>query len=355
VARYWRGGTATWDGTPGSKWASTPTGPTGASVPTASEPVYFDASSTGVCTLSASSVARMIDCTNQAGSLSHPSGVTVNIGDSVADSSGIALKLNNYSRLAASSTFSFVSTAPDVQTINMNGKVTGNLICDGVGGSWKLVGGLTATAAIVTITNGTLDLNTGSGDVTCFRVTLGTGAGNRGLIGGTGNLILTATGATNIFSVGGSNYTMNVSAMTVKILAADATQKIFQTGGSGVTWGTIDYTPAGTAGSLAFSGTTVFNMLRLNPGRTIQFTSGTTTVGGLDVNGTPGNLTVLRTASGTGRVTKSSGVFSIDYVSLQDVTAQGGALWYAGDNSVLSNSPGWIPAANRPGRMLNLL
>ena len=43
--RFWRGGTASWDGTAGSKWAATAGGPTGASVPTTADDVFFDATS----------------------------------------------------------------------------------------------------------------------------------------------------------------------------------------------------------------------------------------------------------------------------------------------------------------------
>jgi hypothetical protein len=43
--RYWVGGTATWDGTAGSKWATTSGGAGGASVPTTNDDVYFDQNS----------------------------------------------------------------------------------------------------------------------------------------------------------------------------------------------------------------------------------------------------------------------------------------------------------------------
>lgn len=43
--RYWVGGTATWDGTAGTKWSTTSGGAGGASVPTSSDDVYFDQNS----------------------------------------------------------------------------------------------------------------------------------------------------------------------------------------------------------------------------------------------------------------------------------------------------------------------
>jgi len=43
--RYWVGGTATWDGTAGTKWALTSGGAGGQAVPTSSDTVFFDANS----------------------------------------------------------------------------------------------------------------------------------------------------------------------------------------------------------------------------------------------------------------------------------------------------------------------
>ena len=76
--RYWRGGTANWDGTAGSKWAATPTGATGASVPTRADDVFFDATSTGTCTISAGNTgAKSITCTGFTGTLAGSTAITV--------------------------------------------------------------------------------------------------------------------------------------------------------------------------------------------------------------------------------------------------------------------------------------
>ena len=45
ASRYWVGGSASWNGTAGTKWATTSGGSGGAAVPTSSDDVYFDASS----------------------------------------------------------------------------------------------------------------------------------------------------------------------------------------------------------------------------------------------------------------------------------------------------------------------
>ena len=45
--RYWVGGTGTWDGTSTANWSATSGGSNGASVPTSTDDVFFDANSGG--------------------------------------------------------------------------------------------------------------------------------------------------------------------------------------------------------------------------------------------------------------------------------------------------------------------
>jgi len=49
--RYWVGGTATWDNTPGTKWAATSGGAGGESVPTVEDNVFFNEASSGTVTV----------------------------------------------------------------------------------------------------------------------------------------------------------------------------------------------------------------------------------------------------------------------------------------------------------------
>jgi hypothetical protein len=58
------------------------------------------------------------------------------------------------------------------------------------------------------------------------------------------------------------------------------------------------------------------------------------------ISSTPGSQATL---------SKSTGVVSCDYLSIQDSAATGGAKWYAGANSIdVSNNTGWIFAASNP-------
>lgn len=76
--RYWRGGTGTWDGTAGTKWAATANAPGGASVPTTADDVFFDDQSTGTVTIAGGNTgAKSIDCTGFTGTLTGTAAITV--------------------------------------------------------------------------------------------------------------------------------------------------------------------------------------------------------------------------------------------------------------------------------------
>jgi hypothetical protein len=71
--RYWVGGTASWDGTAGTKWSATSGGPGGASVPTTADDVFFNAASgAGTVTIADGNTgARSINYTGFTGTVVH--------------------------------------------------------------------------------------------------------------------------------------------------------------------------------------------------------------------------------------------------------------------------------------------
>jgi hypothetical protein len=76
--RYWVGGTAAWDGTAGTKWAATSGGAGGASVPTTDDDVFFDANSSGTCTIATGNTgAKSINCTGFTGTITGSAAITV--------------------------------------------------------------------------------------------------------------------------------------------------------------------------------------------------------------------------------------------------------------------------------------
>jgi hypothetical protein len=71
AARYWVGGTDTWDATAGTKWALTSGGAGGQAVPTSADTVFFDAASgTNTVTIGASTaICSTLTCTGFTGTL----------------------------------------------------------------------------------------------------------------------------------------------------------------------------------------------------------------------------------------------------------------------------------------------
>jgi hypothetical protein len=68
AARYWVGGSATWNATAGTKWATTSGGAGGAAVPTSADDVFFDAASGAVTiTLGVTGTAKTFTCTGFTG------------------------------------------------------------------------------------------------------------------------------------------------------------------------------------------------------------------------------------------------------------------------------------------------
>ena len=76
--RYWVGGTASWDGTAGTKWALTSGGAGGQAVPTSADDVFFSALSTGTCTIDTGNTgAKSINCTGFTGTITGTAAISV--------------------------------------------------------------------------------------------------------------------------------------------------------------------------------------------------------------------------------------------------------------------------------------
>ena len=143
--RYWVGGAAAWDGTAGTKWATTSGGTGGASVPTSADAVFFTNLSTGPCTVSAGNTGALsIDCTGFTGQLAGSASLTV--------SGSITL--------VAGMTYSFLGflTIAGTGTITSAGKVFQNVTIDGAGITVTL--GSNFSCGILTVSRGTLTTST---------------------------------------------------------------------------------------------------------------------------------------------------------------------------------------------------
>lgn len=304
--RFWVGGAATWDATAGTKWALTSGGAGGQAVPTAADDVFFDAASgANTVTLSASSVARSINCTGFTGTLSHPAATTISIGDATAGASNIALKfvagmtytLGNVS----TSALSFVSTSATQQTVDFGGKAVGNLNFTGAGGNWALISAISQDPlGAITHTAGTLQwdgVSNNSGLSHSFGLVTCTGSTARSTNFGTSTTTATRSTTATHFQFSGTNLTFSGASATFV--------------GTPSSTGRITYTYLFPVGSVI--GTLILNG---EGERSVGNNSTGYTVGTLTRNGTANKYEQLNiVAQGSLTVTNALNIISADAIN----------------------------------------
>ncbi|MEZ4156742.1 MAG: hypothetical protein R3B52_02085 [Candidatus Paceibacterota bacterium] len=148
--RYWVGGTASWDGTAGTKWAATSGGGGGQAIPTTSDTCYFDASSSGVVTVAAGNTGcGDIDFTGFTGTLAGSASLTI----------AGSLTLDDTMTNSYTGALTFSSTGSE--TITSDGvALDSNVTFNGVSGVFALADAFeTGSTRTVTLTNGTFDAN----------------------------------------------------------------------------------------------------------------------------------------------------------------------------------------------------
>ena len=241
---------------------------------------------------------------------------------------------------ASGGTMQFSATSGS-KTITTNGKTMDFPVTfDGVGGTWALQDALTmGSTRTLTHTNGTIDLN-GRTLTLGTRYTTATGTKNLTFNGGT--LVCPGVTSTAFNNQAPTNYTTTAGTGTGTISMTGATAKTFV--GAGSTYNcTLNQ---GGAGALTISGANTFNNIAnsVQPA-SVRFTGGTTnTFNNFNLNGTAGNLiTIDSTGAGAHTLSKASGTVTVDYLSITDSNATGGATWNAGANSVNGGgNTGWI-------------
>jgi hypothetical protein len=235
-------------------------------------------------------------------------------------------------------TFAATSTGKTItsNTKTMNFPVTFN----GVGGSWILQDNMDlGSSRILTHTNGTIDLNNFNLDV---GVSYTTATGTKNLTFNGGALVCSGVTATAFNNAVPAGFTTTAGTGTGVIRMTGATAKTFVGGGS-----TFNCTLSQRGlGALTITGNNTFNNITntVQPA-SVLFTAGTTnTFNDFNLNGTPGNLITLDSATAaTHTLSKASGTVSVNYLSITNSTATGGATWNAGANSTNGGgNTGWI-------------
>ena len=336
--RYWILGTGTWDATSTTNWSATSGGLGGASVPTASDNVYFDANSNVLATAFTVTMANSPRVCNDF-TASGLDGVMTLAGTSIGltVSGSLTFQATNFTRTyTGTTTFNATTTG---KTITTNGVSFGaNVTFNGVGGAWTLGSALNCGSANFLLTNGTFDTSS-SGN---YAITAG-GFNSNNSNARTINLnastitLSSASGAWNITN--SANATLNAGTSTISVTSASA--KIFA--GGDLSYATLNQ---GGAGALTIRQSNTFgNITNTVQPASILFTAGTTsTFSSFSLSGIAGNLiTIGSVTAASHTLSKASGTVSADFLSISRSTATGGADWYAGANSTDGgNNSGWV-------------
>lgn len=341
VTRYWvdtNGGS--WQTT--ASWSTTSGGASGATIPLPQDTAIFDANSitTGSSTITLNQACLpSVDFTNVLNSptISHSlaNGVIYIFGD-ITYKTGLTVSGTTQTQFC-NHTGGTITTAGLTTTyatvLNTTGTYTmnGNLLLSGTPAITQIVG--TFDADNYNITGGSFS----SANTNTRVVNMGSGT-------------WTMTGTGTVWGTTGAGITLNPGTSTIDITDTSIASKTF-TGGS-LTY----YNLKATGDNIIVSGSNTFNTLNLNnAGLTtgLSLTAGTTqTVSSMTNNGSAGNLTkLISTSAGTpATISKTSGTVSLDYMSIKDSTATGGAIFYAGANSTnVSGNTGWFFTAAPTG------
>jgi len=298
----------------------------GAAVPTLADSVFFQ--STASFTVTTTGALNCLDLTVSAGVHTFATGTspTLSIYGSMTLVSGTVWTTT------ASKTFRATSTG---KTITTNGtQLNGSVTFSGVGGAWTLGSALTVNA-LTSWANGTFS------------------DGGYSLTTVTANSVVTTTRSVDITSTwlvtGGGSLCWNFSGTpglsvtgngTVSLTSASP--KTFN--GSGASHATITLNQGGS-GELTISGaTTLFNITNtVQPATVIFPASTTTTVSNFNLTGTVGSLITITSSSAglAATLSKASGTVTVNYLSIKDSTATGGASWNAVNSTNVSGNTGW--------------
>ena len=126
--------------------------------------------------------------------------------------------------------------------------------------------------------------------------------------------------------------------------------------GNGINYDcTIEYALTGALDFTIYNSATINNITNSTIAGYVIFSSGNTyTFNNFNLKGSP-FLTLYIISDVTGNqftLLKTSGAVSSNYLSIQDSIATGGAVWYAGNNSVdLGNNSGWLFKSFSSGAM----
>ena len=332
--RYWVGGTASWDGTAGTKWATASGGGGGASVPTTADDVFFSALSTGTCTIATGNTgAKSINCT----------GFTGTIAGSAAISVAGSITLFATQTYTHSGTVTITGTG----TLTTAGKSFSGLTVDGVGITVTLGDALNLGGNNLIITQGTFTTSASNYSVTAQAIT--SSNSNTRTITLNGSTV-TLSGGTNVINFSTpTNLTFNAGTSQINCSATTLTFNVYSQ-----TFYNVSFTST-SSGTRSFNngnGANTFNNLTLTASAlgltqlslaANQTVNGTFTCAGSSAT----NRGFVRSSTFGTPVTITANAISADDCDFRDITlagtAAGASPTRAGDCG--NNSGITLPAA----------
>jgi fibronectin-binding autotransporter adhesin len=311
--RYWVGGTATWDGTAGTKWALTSGAAGGQAVPTAADDVFFDGASGAVtCTISGTRVAKSITCTGFTGTLAGTATPALTISGSLTLVAGMTL------------TYAGTTTFDATGTLTSGGKTLGPVTINGSGITVTLGDALTSSGAI-TVTQGTFTTSASNYAVTA--TVLSSSNSNTRTISLNGSTV-TLSGFAVITFLTSTNLTFNAGTSQINLSGANASM----TGGNqtfyDVTWTATNLSLPSIGGANSFRNLTITG--RTSAGICLFDIGGNQTITGT-LTLSAGTNATMRTCVqsdtiGTTRTLTCAAVASLTDIDFRDITIAGAAV-----------------------------
>ena len=352
AARFWVGGSGTWNASSTTNWSATTGGAGGASAPTSADTVTFDANSgTGTCTTAAGSACSTLTFNSAT--------LYLTLGANHTCASAFTLtqgSINLGSFTLSSTTFNSNnsntrSIAFGTGTINLtgNGATIWNV---GNATGWTITGTPTVNATYAGATGTRTIVNTAN-IAEANQVSLNITAGTDIIAATSGFKSLNFTGFNGTLNNGSRTLYGNLTISSGMTLASGASATTFAatSGTQAITTAgkTLDFplTFNGVGGTFAFQDALTQGSTRaftITNG-TVQLKAGaTSTVGSFATSGTNQKFLQSTLAGTQATLSQATGIVSVGYLTIKDINATGGATFnaYTVNNNVnAGNNLGW--------------
>jgi hypothetical protein len=333
ATRYWVGGgsSTNWSATGNTNWSATSGGANNASVPGASDDVFFDAASgSGTAVMDTAFTIISLDCTGFTGTLTQNAfALTI---------SGLLFKLAAGMTYTppSSRVINFTSTSGNT-LITTAGKNMGTLTFNGAGGTFVLQDALT-TQTTLTLTNGTFDAN----DFAVTATNFSSSNSNTRVIT-MGNGTWTLNGSNSLWDTGtGAGFLTVTPESSTLLFSGSGNNRSFSTGGKSFNIVSITYSGSGFS-PVSISGSPVIDTLQVAAGTGVFFSANTTITNTPSFTGTSATNPVVvgvssSVAAGTATVTFTGGSGTWDWCVVSGITAAGSGSVTTSNSVGLGNS-----------------